>query len=117
MLSSESKGSLDSFELLLSRDKLVALEVDPSKFDAEGPAFFGPHKLTKEQEPRLADHLGENQMSNIHKGVVSPDVDVPSSANLLRKAARATKECQIDGSENYSFGLTEDCWKQTTYKQ
>jgi hypothetical protein len=48
VLSSESEGSLDSFELLLLRDKLVALELDPSDFDAEGPAFFGPHKLTKE---------------------------------------------------------------------
>jgi hypothetical protein len=92
VLSSESEGSLDSFELLLLRDKLVALELDPSDFDAEGPAFFGRHKLTKEQEPRLADYLGENQTSNIHKGVVSPDFDTPSSANLLRKAARATKE-------------------------
>jgi hypothetical protein len=94
VLSSESKGNLDSFELLLLRDKLVALKPDPSKFDAEGSAFFEPHKLTEEQEPRLADYLGENQMSNIHRGVVSPDFDTPSSANLLRKAARATKECQ-----------------------
>ena len=96
MLSSESRGSLDSFELLLSGDKLVALEplADRSRFDAEGPAFFGPHNLTKEQEPRLVDYLGENQMSNIHSGVVSPDFDTPSSANLLRKASRATKECQ-----------------------
>ena len=56
MLSSEFKGSLDSFtsfsfELLLLRVGLVATELDPSKFDTEELAFLGPHKLdiTKEQ--------------------------------------------------------------------
>ena len=32
--------------------------------------------------------------NNIQRGVVSPDFNTPSSANLLRKAARATKENQ-----------------------
>ena len=33
------------------------------------------------------------------------------------KRPEPLKSVKIDGSEDYSFGLTEDCWKQTTYKQ
>jgi hypothetical protein len=96
MLSSGFKGSLDSFTsfpfaLLLLRVKLVATESDPSKFDTEELVFLGPHKLdiTKEKG-RSVNYLGVT-LNNIQRGVVSTVVS-PRSANLLRKAARATKE-------------------------
>ena len=56
VLSSKFRGSSDSstsfwFELLLSRVKLVAEELDPSKFDTEELALLGSHilDLTKKQ--------------------------------------------------------------------
>jgi hypothetical protein len=57
MSSSGFKGSLDSFtsfsfELLLLKVKLVAMESDPSKFDTKELAFLGPHILDMTKERR-----------------------------------------------------------------
>ena len=101
VLSSEFKGSSDSFtsfsfELLPLRVKLVATE-DPSRFDTEELVFLRPHTLDLTKRRRWISGLsGKFKPNNIQRGVGSPDFDsdTPSSANLLRKAARATKERQ-----------------------